>query len=397
MSSPVKVKRVAEGEKAAPLKPDVSSKSRDRSRARDKPASERFARPAKASQGEVFGPKIIAQNVPPPSKAPHETPGGLPLDSFSPDDSEPPAVRPDSRDTPPPADLDPKTANTNDFGSMGRASRRQKGSVSYAEPNLRDKMRRATKELVDAVGADDRLQQKKTIKTEGDANEAEPQVVGQALSKMRTVTIKKEPTADDAPDWRALPMTKSENDRDTARAEAPSPLNNKAPSMKADLPPSVVTERRRRPSMLERDKPSIEGGQQGFRSGSAIAALMTDNPKPRSRENNVHAGKPQGISKPAETPEVYDIRESSPAEAGNVTAKVREAKPAVTRSSRRHSSVSDDRIKDAMARRAERRKEAAVVPDLKNVRSAATLAVESGDGGQGRGERAASRRRSMML
>ena len=39
-----------------------------------------------------------------------------------------------------------------------RTSRRQRGSVSYAEPNLRDKMRRPTKDLVDAVGGDDKNQ-----------------------------------------------------------------------------------------------------------------------------------------------------------------------------------------------------------------------------------------------
>ncbi|KKZ66772.1 hypothetical protein EMCG_07545 [[Emmonsia] crescens] len=38
-----------------------------------------------------------------------------------------------------------------------RTSRRSRGSISYAEPNLRDKMRRPTKELVDAVSGDARF------------------------------------------------------------------------------------------------------------------------------------------------------------------------------------------------------------------------------------------------
>lgn len=38
-----------------------------------------------------------------------------------------------------------------------RPSRRSRGSISYAEPNLRDKMRRPTKELVDAVSGDARF------------------------------------------------------------------------------------------------------------------------------------------------------------------------------------------------------------------------------------------------
>lgn len=47
-------------------------------------------------------------------------------------------------DTPPPADISSR-------GETSRASRRSRGVVSYAEPNLRDKMRRPTKDLVDAV------------------------------------------------------------------------------------------------------------------------------------------------------------------------------------------------------------------------------------------------------
>lgn len=47
-------------------------------------------------------------------------------------------------DTPPPADISSR-------GEAARPSRRNRTAVSYAEPNLRDKMRRPGKELVDAV------------------------------------------------------------------------------------------------------------------------------------------------------------------------------------------------------------------------------------------------------
>lgn len=47
-------------------------------------------------------------------------------------------------DTPPPAHI---SSN----GETSRTSRRSRGVVSYAEPNLRDKMRRPTKDMVDAV------------------------------------------------------------------------------------------------------------------------------------------------------------------------------------------------------------------------------------------------------
>jgi hypothetical protein len=50
-------------------------------------------------------------------------------------------------DTPPPADITVE-------GEMTRPSRRNRTAISYAEPNLRDKMRRPTKDLIDAVAAD---------------------------------------------------------------------------------------------------------------------------------------------------------------------------------------------------------------------------------------------------
>ncbi|TWU74074.1 hypothetical protein ED733_004130 [Metarhizium rileyi] len=50
-------------------------------------------------------------------------------------------------DTPPPADISL-------HGETSRGSRRNRTTISYAEPNLRDKMRRPTKELFDAVAGE---------------------------------------------------------------------------------------------------------------------------------------------------------------------------------------------------------------------------------------------------
>lgn len=54
------------------------------------------------------------------------------------------STKPSSRDTPPPLEMEVDAEAT-------RPSRRARAAVSYAEPNLRDKMRRPTKELVAAV------------------------------------------------------------------------------------------------------------------------------------------------------------------------------------------------------------------------------------------------------
>lgn len=64
---------------------------------------------------------------------------------LSPSSPEPlPSIDAPRGDTPPPVDITSK-------GETSRPSRRNRTAVSYAEPNLRDKMRRPTKELVDAV------------------------------------------------------------------------------------------------------------------------------------------------------------------------------------------------------------------------------------------------------
>ncbi|KAF9870141.1 shugoshin [Colletotrichum karsti] len=65
------------------------------------------------------------------------------------------------RDTPPPAEI-------SSHGETSRPSRRARSAVSYAEPNLRDKMRRPTKELYDAVSGQTRyLQRSGSAKSDG--------------------------------------------------------------------------------------------------------------------------------------------------------------------------------------------------------------------------------------
>ncbi|KAF2266704.1 hypothetical protein CC78DRAFT_566761 [Lojkania enalia] len=67
-------------------------------------------------------------------------------DIISPPSTEPSTSRPESKDTPPPADL-------SSGDQTGRPSRRARAQVSYKEPSLNTKMRRPGKELVDAVAA----------------------------------------------------------------------------------------------------------------------------------------------------------------------------------------------------------------------------------------------------
>ncbi len=396
MSSPVKPKKYAEGEKAERPSHDVNAKPRERNRSKDQLPSQRFARAANPQEPAASEAKTISNDVPaPPSRPPPEAPAPPSLDVLSPDGSEPPTARPESRDTPPPEDLNPETSTTNPFGSMGRSSRRPRGSVSYAEPNLRDKMRRPTKELVDAVAAEERLQQRKDVKAEAEGEDTAAVVTGEVASKMRTVVIKKEPRDDDVPNWKAVPAKGIESDHDRLRAEARSPLGNKVPTVKAQLPASVVTERRRgRPPTVDREQRSNGIPSHDVGSGSAIAALITSKPKTKPVDGITRAAEPNRICRMADPADLQELPESLPPGADEAVAGSTAIKPAPARSSRRHSSVSDDRVKDALARRVERKKEGA---QIKPARSSVALGVDTDAGEAGRGDRAANRRRSMML
>jgi hypothetical protein len=93
-------------------------------------------------------------------------------------------------------------------GSIGRGSRRARAAVSYAEPNLRDKMRRPGKELVGAVeGIDKRSREESVDRERGRSEDPTP----------RVSQVKQE-RLDIPADWKKLPH---------AKEEAPSPLRDK--------------------------------------------------------------------------------------------------------------------------------------------------------------------------
>jgi hypothetical protein len=226
-------------------------------------------------------------------------------DIFSPSSSQPSTTRAESRDTPPPPDLGPGTEGQ-------RPSRRARGSVSYAEPNLRDKMRRPTKELVDAVSRDDKVNRGSIVKLEEDAAPT-------------TVKIKAEPDADDA--WKQMPVASS------ATIEN-SPLSSKAPE---SLPNSITTHRKRRESLLNSDSDLPRSS-----SGSAIAALLAENRKAKAaaKEKQRVLDNEAAVTKAMEKLDIYEFKGSSPNE--EVLAKETKEEKLTARLSRRHSSIPRD-------------------------------------------------------
>ena len=103
------------------------------------------------------------------------------------------------------------TASVEDVlgGTDGRSSRRARGAVSYAEPSLRAKMRRATKELAPAVGDQTNGFKQQQPDPTGRADSQEAQF-SQEHHRLRAVTIKKESSMDDSSAWKGLPNVHEE-------------------------------------------------------------------------------------------------------------------------------------------------------------------------------------------
>ncbi|KAM0272877.1 hypothetical protein ACHAQH_008531 [Verticillium albo-atrum] len=154
-----------------------------------------------------------------------------------------------ARDTPPPADISSK-------GETARPGRRARASVSYAEPNLRDKMRRPTKELCDAVTGEGRARSRMST-----SRSEEPASAGQ-------VAVKREPVSAEARKHlaAAIPTTSEALEK----AEAASPL-----AQKTSGPTELLTCEN---AVAEKSVRQISKKESEFRSNynSPLASPTTD-------------------------------------------------------------------------------------------------------------------------
>jgi hypothetical protein len=245
--------------------------------------------------------------------------------------------------------------------------------VSYAEPSLISKMRRPTKDLCDAVGKDGR-----PLSVTG-------------VSNGKTVTIKTEAVSDEeGGGWKALPSGTSKGED----VGAASPLSKKSSaSTSTSLPMDTRNE-----DVSARDTKKAQQTQSS--SAAAISALVNSN----RRKTQAQDKDSITLAKPAPSAEsdlsIYDFTSSSPPR--NTIS--------LGRSSRRHSSISalnrpastDEDVRVEKPVKAERHKRQSSVgavslrTDAERLLSGAEKGAEV-DAGLGRSERAASRRRSMML
>ena len=388
--SPAKQARSVSNDKGLQKRDDIVKRIRDRNHGKDKQTISNCEKTLKTNEG-LNSQDAAALAIPPKTPA---VPG---LDLFSPSTSDPSEQRPELRDTPPPPDLGPDTGT----GSFGRASRRSKGGVSYAEPNLRVKMRRPTEDLIDAVGAEEKLRLNNFDRVASESS---------LDNQLQGTRIKQEDNEGSGLMWKTKPVQGSKSQQQRLQAEKTSPLGKKTNPPAADLPASVMTDRRRRASSLARKGDEGLQKEQGSSASTVIAALSGATHRKRNEAEATETMEEGCIESNRQESEgrtsVFDFTSSSPEHPGeDKSAQPGAAKP--LRVARRHSSVSTfsdpGRGSITVSRR---RREISTSnrsdPDKTNEPSTATVTAsgatkEVAQGSIGRSERAASRRRSMMV
>lgn len=249
------------------------TKGKERPRSRNEP---RIVIPVQVDPVVVAMPSV--ETIPEP-----ETPAA-PEDVFSPTSSAPSTARQISRDTPPPQEIG--------VGGEGhRPSRRARASVNYAEPNLRDKMRRPAEGHIDAVSGESKYRRASCVPVEDE--------------QLTAVKIKPEPGTGDDASWKSKLPTAS-----GASVYSNSPLSSKV----ADVAPiQEIPQRKRRSSQLHTNS----GGEEvKSGSGAAIAALMSSNRKvkPELSDRDPVASAFKKMEKRMADLDIYEFSGSPPRE-----------------------------------------------------------------------------------
>lgn len=315
----------------------------------------------------------------------------------APGSPEPHVVRQASRNTSPPSNLQMDTVDTGDFGTAGRSTRRPRGSVSYAEPNLRAKMRRPTSDLIDAVTTVERAQSL----TASRLKEFNP-------DDESAEVIRKESEKDPENAWK-IGALDGIHDQEQEGIDRPKDHFQESPAtIILEMPTGGIADRRRRTvgfkqradERLEPEKPPLHPG-----ASSAIAALMAGSQRPIRREEEKETK-----DVPRETQDIYNLNASSPTDAletdiagnGNITTGVSKndsmSKYTLAPSRRK------ERKRDTLGVQGAKRDGTTTTLELKTSRSVAAGFGQQQQQQQGeevlpnsRAERLAVRRRSMMI
>ncbi|KAK0740971.1 hypothetical protein B0T18DRAFT_491487 [Schizothecium vesticola] len=312
---------------------------------------------------------------PPPPEPPIAVTAVLPDSLFDldpepdqePEASAPPLTTPDTPDRPAPQEAPADTPPPGYLalnGETARPSRRARSAVSYAEPNLRDKMRRPTKELFDAVAGEGRFKQRTSINVPGLG------LCGGTGS---------------APASTVKPISEStETPRETV---APSPSAPRQPAIETTaFPNGISTERRKRPSVI--------GNTQDQQAPTAINFHSIPHaPPPKPRPAPAMAP-----TKPTAADDVYDFSNTSPgptaaastSEPKEFAAKprrqqLRRASAAAAHQALRDYAAADDEdgqsVKQSASSRGQARKRASMLAPKKTPLAEMMMLEAAGEGG----------------
>ncbi|KAI1418166.1 hypothetical protein F5Y13DRAFT_184680 [Hypoxylon sp. FL1857] len=187
-------------------------------------------------------------------------------------DTPEPTPREEVRDTPPPADISSR-------GDTSRGSRRARAAVSYAEPNLRDKMRRPTKQLFDAVAGEGKHIRRTSQSKKEDFPSSGPSSGVKSEGKSKS--------------WKDLPPSHSISTPSPDVTASPLARKGSRIAPTDDLPTNVVMDRKKRNSTITTATPgaagdsessSSSGGNTGTKSNSRTANRRLDEIAAREAE-----------------------------------------------------------------------------------------------------------------
>ncbi|KAI8964948.1 hypothetical protein F5Y11DRAFT_314116 [Daldinia sp. FL1419] len=298
--------------------------------------------------------------------------------------------REEVRDTPPPADI-------SSGGEVSRGSRRARAAVSYAEPNLRDKMRRPTKQLFDAVSGEGKHIRRTSQSKKEDFPSSNPSSVAKSEEKSGA--------------WREF-----SSDRNMSRTSLDvmaSPLARKGSKASSDdLSTSVAMDRKKR---TDAESPSCSSGESSTtRSHSRIGSRRVDEIAAREAEvAKIFDDKADIYEFPSSSPKDGSKRAAATTEEG---AKKRSTKGSRQSRSRRLSSIAredqdpdvesqnhEKGLRHAGSRRATMAASKESKMDVENAGHDNSMegdslnSSSSGDMDASTRDRASMRRRSMML
>ena len=303
------------------------------------------------------------------------------------------------RDTPPPVDISARGETT--MGS--RRTRTRGAAVSYAEPNLRDKMRRPTKQLLDAVSGEGKSHMRRASQSRVSSADSLNPTPGSALSAAAPPSapsakstsekyVREARAVEDAARARELHMPNSPLAQKTS-SRAPASLTPSSydddrahDEASALLPATVATDRNRK-----RNSSSTSAPDQGAGGGGAPPTRRLDEIAKREAEvARMFDGPDDTIEMQIAPPPQQPREEQREETTKNFSSSSSSSRAG--RASRRLSSITrEEDLADAAAEAARHEKKtAAAAPARTSRKRASMMALHGGGGGGGGGGRSSS-------